>query len=57
MVNADNGFANIMVATDFSAFSNAALSQAVWRRRAVSERDLLHVGSEASPAVCFDGSA
>ena len=33
MSSADNGFKNILVATDFSAFSNAALSQAVWLAR------------------------
>ena len=30
MASTDNGPKNILVATDFSAFSNAALSQAVW---------------------------
>ena len=30
MANADKGFRNILIATDFSSFSNAALNQAVW---------------------------
>lgn len=30
---AENGFKSILVATDFSAYSNAALSQAVWLAR------------------------
>ena len=33
MTNAGNGFKNILVATDFSECSNAALSQAVWLAR------------------------
>lgn len=33
MPHADNGLKKILVATDFSAFSNAALSQSVWLSR------------------------
>lgn len=33
MQNSDTGFKTILVATDFSEFSNAALSQAVWLAR------------------------
>ena len=41
MPHADNGFKNILVATDFSAFSSAALSQAVWLSRQTGARIVL----------------
>jgi universal stress protein E len=41
MLHADNGFKNTLVATDFSAFSNAALSQSVWLSRQTGARIVL----------------
>jgi universal stress protein E len=38
MPSADNGFKNILVATDFSEFSSAALGQAVWLSRQTGAR-------------------
>ena len=40
-MSTDNGFCRILVATDFSAFSNAALSQAVWLARQCAAKVVL----------------